>query len=84
MMAEAKGIGALLKQGWRPKRTLVYASWDAEEPGLLGSVEWAEEHAAELQSKAVVYLNSDGKVRGFLSAAGSHSLQHWSTGSRRM
>jgi N-acetylated-alpha-linked acidic dipeptidase len=75
MMAEAKGIGALLKQGWRPKRTIVYTSWDAEEPGLLGSVEWAEEHAAELQSKAVLYLNSDGNGRGFLSAAGSHSLQ---------
>ncbi len=75
MMAEAKAIGALLKQGWRPRRTIVYASWDAEEPGLLGSVEWAEEHAAELQSKAVLYLNSDGNSRGFLSANGSHSLQ---------
>ena len=75
MMAEAKAIGALLKQGWRPKRTLVYASWDAEEPGLLGSVEWAEEHAEELQRKAVLYVNSDGNSRGFLSAAGSHSLQ---------
>jgi len=75
MMAEAKAIGALLKDGWRPKRTIVYASWDAEEPGLLGSVEWAEEHAEELQSKAVLYLNSDGNTRGFLSAAGSHSLQ---------
>jgi len=75
MMAEAKAIGALLKDGWRPKRTIVYASWDAEEPGLLGSVEWAEAHAAELQSKAVLYVNSDGNARGFLSAAGSHSLQ---------
>ena len=75
MMAEAKAIGALLKEGWRPKRTIVYASWDAEEPGLLGSVEWAEAHAAELQSKAVLYVNSDGNARGFLSAAGSHSLQ---------
>jgi N-acetylated-alpha-linked acidic dipeptidase len=75
MMAEAKAMGALLKQGWRPKRTIVYASWDAEEPGLLGSVEWAEEHAAELRNKAVLYLNSDGNSRGFLSAAGSHSLQ---------
>lgn len=75
MMAEAKAIGALLKQGWRPKRTIVYTSWDAEEPGLLGSVEWAEEHATELQSKAVLYLNSDGNARGFLSASGSHSLQ---------
>jgi N-acetylated-alpha-linked acidic dipeptidase len=75
MMAEAKAIGALLKDGWRPKRTLIYASWDAEEPGLLGSVEWAEAHAEELQRKAVVYVNSDGNARGFLSASGSHSLQ---------
>jgi N-acetylated-alpha-linked acidic dipeptidase len=76
MMAEAKAIGALLKTGWRPKRTLVYASWDGEEPGLLGSTEWAETHAQELQHKAVLYLNSDGNDRGFLSAGGSHSLQH--------
>ncbi len=59
MMAEAKAIGTLFKQGWRPQRTLVYASWDGEEPGLLGSTEWAETHAEELQQKAVLYLNSD-------------------------
>jgi N-acetylated-alpha-linked acidic dipeptidase len=75
MMAEGKAIGALLKSGWRPKRTLVYASWDGEEAGLLGSTEWAETHAQELQHKAVLYLNSDGNDRGFLSAGGSHSLQ---------
>jgi N-acetylated-alpha-linked acidic dipeptidase len=75
MMAEAQAIGALLKTGWKPKRTLVYASWDGEEPGLLGSTEWAETHAAELQRKAVLYLNSDTNTRGFLSAGGSHSLQ---------
>lgn len=77
MMAEAKAIGALMKQGWKPKRTLVYASWDAEEPGLLGSVEWAEQHADELQRKGVLYLNSDTNARGFLSASGSHSLQRF-------
>ncbi len=76
MMAEAKAIGALLKNGWRPKRTLVYASWDGEEPGLLGSTEWAETHAQELQHKAVLYLNSDTNARGFLSMGGSQSLQH--------
>ena len=75
MMAEAKAMGALLKQGWKPRRTLVYLSWDAEEPGLLGSVEWAEEHAEELKRKGVLYLNSDTNTRGFLSASGSHSLQ---------
>jgi N-acetylated-alpha-linked acidic dipeptidase len=76
MMAEAKAIGALLKSGWRPKRTLVYASWDGEEPGLLGSTEWAETHAEELQHKAVLYLNSDTNSRGFLEVGGSHSWQH--------
>ncbi len=75
MMAEAKAIGALLKTGWRPKRTLVYASWDGEEAGLLGSTEWAETHADELQHKAVLYVNSDTNSRGFLSLGGSHSLQ---------
>jgi len=72
---EAKAIGMLAKSGWRPKRTLIYASWDGEEPGLLGSTEWAEEHAAELKSKAVLYVNTDTNTRGFLEAGGSHSLQ---------
>jgi N-acetylated-alpha-linked acidic dipeptidase len=76
MMGEAKAIGALAKTGWRPKRTLVYFSWDAEEPMLLGSTEWAETHAAELKEKALVYVNSDGSGRGFLNVEGSHSLQH--------
>jgi N-acetylated-alpha-linked acidic dipeptidase len=76
MLAEAKAIGGLVKSGWRPKRTLVYASWDGEEPGLLGSTEWAEQHAAELERKAVLYLNSDTNARGYLSPGGSHSLEH--------
>ena len=76
LMAEAKAIGGLLKQGWRPQRTLVYASWDGEEPGLLGSTEWAETHAKELKAKAVLYVNSDTNGRGFLGVGGSHSLQH--------
>jgi N-acetylated-alpha-linked acidic dipeptidase len=76
MMGEAKAIGALARTGWRPKRTLVYLSWDAEEPMLLGSTEWAETHAAELKQKALVYVNTDGSGHGFLNAAGSHSLQH--------
>jgi len=76
MMAEAKAMGALYKQGWRPKRTIVYASWDGEEPGLLGSTEWVETHADELRKKAVLYINTDTNSRGFLGAGGSHSLQH--------
>ncbi len=76
-MAEAQAIGKLAKEGWRPRRTLVYASWDGEEPGLLGSTEWAEQHAAELKAKAAVYINSDMNSRGFLTAGGSHALQHF-------
>jgi N-acetylated-alpha-linked acidic dipeptidase len=77
LMAEAKSIGSLMKEGWRPRRTLVYNSWDGEEPGLLGSTEWAEQHAAELKVKAVMYVNSDTNGRGFLQAEGSHALQHF-------
>jgi len=77
MMAEAKAIGQLVKSGWRPKRTLVYLSWDGEEPMLLGSTEWAETHAAELKKKCLVYINTDGNGRGFLGVDGSHSLQHF-------
>jgi len=76
LMGEAKALGALHRQGWVPRRTIVYASWDGEEPMLLGSTEWAETHAKELQQKAVLYLNSDTNARGFFSAGGSHSLQH--------
>lgn len=77
LMAEAKSIGKLVKEGWRPRRTLVYTSWDGEEPGLLGSTEWAEQHAAELKAKAVMYVNSDTNGRGFISAEGSHAVQHF-------
>ena len=76
MMAEAKAIGELAKAGWRPKRTLVYLSWDAEEPMLLGSTEWVETHAAELKQKGLIYINTDGNGRGFLGAEGNHSLQN--------
>src|SRR6185437_359024 len=76
LMGEAKALGALHREGWRPQRTIVYASWDGEEPALLGSTEWVETHARDLQQKAVVYVNSDTNARGFLSIDGSHSLQH--------
>jgi len=76
---EAIAIGGLLKQGWRPKRTLVYCAWDAEEPGLMGSTEWVEDHAKELQTKAVAYINSDGNGRGFLGVEGSHALSPFIT-----
>jgi N-acetylated-alpha-linked acidic dipeptidase len=76
LLAEARAIGKLVKSGWRPRRTLVYATWDGEEPGLLGSTEWAEAHADELRRKAVLYVNSDSNSRGFLYAGGSHAFQH--------
>ena len=76
LLAEAKAFGGLAKQGWRPKRTIVYTSWDAEEPMLLGSTEWAEQHAIELKKKVVLYINSDSNERGFLEVGGSHDFQH--------
>jgi N-acetylated-alpha-linked acidic dipeptidase len=75
LLEEAKSIGALVKGGWKPKRTLVYCAWDGEEPGLLGSTEWAEYHDDELQKKAVVYINTDASARGFFDAGGSHALE---------
>ncbi|HEX8685194.1 MAG TPA: M28 family peptidase, partial [Pyrinomonadaceae bacterium] len=75
LLEEARAVGELAKSGWRPKRTIVYCAWDGEEPGLLGSTEWAETHAEELRRHAVLYLNSDSNGRGFLGAAGSHTLE---------
>lgn len=77
LMSEAKALGQLYREGWRPERTIVYTSWDAEEPSLLGSTEWVETHADELRRKALVYLNTDNSARGFLSVEGSHDLQHF-------
>lgn len=75
MLEEAKSIGLMLSTGWKPDRTIVYCAWDGEEPALLGSTEWLEEHEKELQQKAVIYINSDNNERGFLFAAGSHALE---------
>jgi N-acetylated-alpha-linked acidic dipeptidase len=77
MLEEAKILGEFAHDGWRPKRTIIYTSWDGEEPGLLGSTEWAETHAAELKQKAVIYINSDSNARGFLDVAGSHDFEHF-------
>lgn len=75
LMEEARIVGQLAANGQGPKRTIVYVAWDAEEPGLIGSTEWVEQHAVELTEKAVLYINTDGSGRGFLGAAGSHSLE---------
>jgi N-acetylated-alpha-linked acidic dipeptidase len=74
-LEEARALGELVKQGWRPKRTIVYAAWDGEEPALLGSTEWVEAHGDELARYAVAYINTDGNGRGFLGAGGSHTLE---------
>ena len=79
-LEEARALGALYQQGWRPRRTIIYAAWDGEEPGLLGSTEWAETHADELKAHAVAYLNSDTNGRGYLEADGSHSLEKFMNG----
>jgi N-acetylated-alpha-linked acidic dipeptidase len=75
VLEEARALGELAKQGWRPKRTLIYAAWDGEEQALLGSTEWVEDHEKDLREHAVAYVNSDGTGRGFFNASGSHSLE---------
>jgi N-acetylated-alpha-linked acidic dipeptidase len=76
-LAEAKAVAMLAREGRRPKRTMIYAAWDAEEPGLIGSTEWAEHHAADLKEHAVAYINTDGSDRGFINIGGSHVLERF-------
>jgi N-acetylated-alpha-linked acidic dipeptidase len=76
-LAEAKAVAMLAKEGRRPMRTMIYAAWDAEEPGLIGSTEWAEHHAADLKRHAVAYINTDGSDRGFVNIGGSHVLERF-------
>ena len=83
LLEEARAMGELLKQGWKPKRTIIYCAWDGEEPGLLGSTAWGEVHGKELQQHAVAYINSDSNSRGFLFFSGSHVLEHFLNGVAR-
>lgn len=78
LLEEARALGELVKSGWKPKRTIIYCAWDGEEPGLLGSTEWAEEHYDELRAHAVAYINSDSNGRGYFNVAGSHTLEKFS------
>jgi len=78
LMEEARALGELVKSGWKPKRTIIYCAWDGEEPGLLGSTEWAEQHYDELRAHGVAYINSDGNGRGYLGVEGSHTLEKFS------
>jgi N-acetylated-alpha-linked acidic dipeptidase len=79
-LEEARALGELHKAGWNPKRTIVYASWDGEEPGLLGSTDWVEQHEKDLRAHAVAYINSDGNGRGFVNVKGSHTLEKFLNG----
>jgi N-acetylated-alpha-linked acidic dipeptidase len=83
MLEEARMLGELHRQGWTPKRSIIYCAWDGEEPGLLGSVEWVETHLDELKKHAVAYLNSDENSRGFLSSGGTQDLQRLISGVAR-
>jgi N-acetylated-alpha-linked acidic dipeptidase len=83
LLEEARALGLLLKQGWKPRRTIIYAAWDGEEPMLLGSTEWVEAHAEELREHAAVYINTDGNDRGLFEMAGSHSLEQFINGVAR-
>ena len=83
LLEEARGFADLLKEGWKPRRTIIYCAWDGEEEGLLGSTEWAEQHADELQANAAVYINTDSNGRGYLNAGGSHTLEQFINGVER-
>jgi N-acetylated-alpha-linked acidic dipeptidase len=83
LLEEARALGEMLKQGWKPRRTIIYAAWDGEEPMLLGSTEWVEAHADELHQHAAVYINTDGNDRGLLSPSGSHALEKFINGVAR-
>ncbi len=83
LLEEARGLSLLLKQGWKPRRTIIYCAWDGEEPMLLGSTEWVEQHADELRQHAAVYINTDGNDRGVLTMNGSHSLEQFLNGVAR-
>ena len=77
ILEEGRALGELLKQGWKPKRTIIYCVWDGEEPGLLGSTEWVETHLPELRQRAVMYVNSDSNSRGYWRASGDHRLERF-------
>jgi len=83
LLEEGRALGELVKQGWKPRRTIIYAAWDGEEPMLLGSTEWAETHADELRQHAAVYINSDANGRGLFFMQGSHSLEQFINGVAR-
>ena len=74
LLETARSLAELSRRGWKPRRTIMLAFWDGEEFGLMGSTEWMEEHADELNRKLAVYINSDSSGKGTLSAGGSDTL----------
>jgi N-acetylated-alpha-linked acidic dipeptidase len=75
MMTVARGLSEMMKTGWKPRRSILFVSWDGEEPGLLGSTEWVEDRETELKAKAAVYINRDAGAGGpFFSSSAVHSL----------
>jgi N-acetylated-alpha-linked acidic dipeptidase len=75
VMESVRSFSELVKTGWRQKRTMIFALWDAEEWGLIGSTEWGEEHADELRQNGVAYFNTDSYSRGWYGVQGSHTLE---------
>ncbi len=79
LLETARTLASMVREGWQPKRTVVLALWDAEEFGLVGSTEWVEKHAKEVDRKLAVYINSDSNGKGAINASGSHTLEHFMT-----
>jgi len=77
LMETARTLAEMVKQGWQPKRTIIFASWDAEEWGLIGSTEWGEKYADEVRQKTVAYFNTDSNRAGVLAFSGSHTLERF-------
>jgi N-acetylated-alpha-linked acidic dipeptidase len=78
MMSVARAMGEMLKKGWKPRRSLLFVSWDGEEQGLLGSTEWVEDLATELKAKAAIYVNRDAGAGGLnFGSSAVHSLKPW-------
>jgi N-acetylated-alpha-linked acidic dipeptidase len=75
LMETARTLAEMTRNGWKPKRTILLAFWDGEEFGLIGSTEWMEKHADELDQKLVAYINSDSSGKGRFTVAGSHTLE---------
>ncbi len=79
LLEAAHALAEMVKHGWKPKRTLMFAFWDGEEFGLVGSTEWVEKHQIELDKKMAVYINSDSNGKGSFNGSGSHTLEQFVT-----